>query len=408
MESLFLLGDLQPLKLTSTLLNRLSYLMTVLENAGAHFVEGIFRKTGNLTQQRAVADALLLSDFNCTTFPWHEYSAHELAGALKSIISHLEQPLLTSGLIPFYLQAANGQFAAVWSTYSENLMEAVKEPEDILTFRKKQPEKFKSICVSQLSFVLETPFDILSDIENQNNIKGTPMKQLLSRTRRKLGLWDQNSLEVKDDESPDMAVMKRYTYSKQVNALRILILLLPQMHKSLLQRLFSLLHRVTSQVARNRMSPLALGTVFGPVLVPSVFSETSTVVDGFQSQNSDIQDAITLATRMIELNKELFLLPTRLINDIRDNDSPETPTKHSKAHEKRSESAWCSPYRRSHASRRSSSPINTCIRYAHIGYSTPQMFHDVSNTIAASASPVSTDKINTSDKLIEAKLAGYV
>ncbi|VDO05435.1 unnamed protein product [Rodentolepis nana] len=322
------LGDLQPLKLTPTLLNRLNYLMAVLEDAGAHFVEGIFRKTGNLTQQRAVADALLLSDFNCTTFPWHEYSAHELAGALKSIISHLEQPLLTNGLIPFYLQAAR--------------------------------------------------------------------------------LWNRNSLVVKDDESPNVALMKRYTYSKQVNALRILILLLPQMHKSLLQRLFALLHRVTSQVARNRMSPLALGTVFGPVLVPSVFSETFTVVDGFQNQNSDIQDAITLATRMIELNKELFLLPTRLINDIRDNNLPKTPTRHSKPREKRLESVWCSPYRRGHASRRSSSPINTNIRYAHIGYSTPQQFHDVSNTITTSSSPVSTEKINTCDKSIGAKLAGYV
>ncbi|KAM3175397.1 hypothetical protein ACTXT7_008603 [Hymenolepis weldensis] len=107
MESLFLSDDLQPLKLTSTLLNRLSYLMTVLENSGALCVEGIFRKTGSLTQQRAIADSLLHSDFNCTTFPWHEYSAHELAGALKSIISHLDQPLLTSGLTPFYLQAAS-------------------------------------------------------------------------------------------------------------------------------------------------------------------------------------------------------------------------------------------------------------------------------------------------------------
>ncbi|VDL20852.1 unnamed protein product [Hymenolepis diminuta] len=99
-------GDFQPLKLTSTLQYRLSYLMTVLENSGALGVEGIFRKTGSLTQQRAVVDALLHQDFNCTTFPWHEYSAHELAGALKSMISHLDQPLLTSGLIPFYLQAA--------------------------------------------------------------------------------------------------------------------------------------------------------------------------------------------------------------------------------------------------------------------------------------------------------------
>ncbi|KAM3175398.1 hypothetical protein ACTXT7_008604 [Hymenolepis weldensis] len=200
-----------------------------------------------------------------------------------------------------------------------------------------------------------------------------------------------------------MAVMERYTYSKQVNALRILVLLLPQMHKSLLQRLFTLLHRVTTQVARNRMSPLALGTVFGPVLVPSVFSESLTMVDGFQNKNSEIlkrgcQDAITLATRMIVLNNELFLFPTRLINDIRDNASSKTPTRHSEAREKRSDSAWCSPYRRGYASRRSSSPINTSIRYAHIGYSTPQMFHDVSNTTAINASPVSTDKINTSSK----------
>lgn len=93
------------------------------------------------------------------------------------------------GIVSLPIMSMNGdsQFAAVWSNYSENLMEAVKEPEDILNFRTNRPEKFKSICASQLSFVLETPFNILSDIENQNNIKATPMKQLLSRTRRKFG-----------------------------------------------------------------------------------------------------------------------------------------------------------------------------------------------------------------------------
>ncbi|VDL18729.1 unnamed protein product [Hymenolepis diminuta] len=218
-------------------------------------------------------------------------------------------------------------------------------------------------------------------------------------------MWDQNSMDGKDDKPMNMAVMERYTYSKQVNALRILILLLPQMHKSLLQRLFTLLHRVTTQVERNRMSPLALGTVFGPVLVPSVFYESLTMADGFHDKNSEIlkrgcQDAITLATRMIVLNNELFLFPTRLINDIRDNASSRTRTKHSEVREKRSESAWCSPYRRSYTSRRSSSPINTSIRYAHIGYSTPQTSHNVSNTTAINASPVSTGRMNTSNKSV--------
>lgn len=68
--------------------------------------EGVFRKTGSLTQQRTVTEALLHPAFDCTTFGWTEFSPHELAGALKSVIGHLAQPLLTSTLTPLFLEAA--------------------------------------------------------------------------------------------------------------------------------------------------------------------------------------------------------------------------------------------------------------------------------------------------------------
>ncbi|KAM7540394.1 hypothetical protein Aperf_G00000023093 [Anoplocephala perfoliata] len=325
-------SDLQPLKLTSILLDRLNYLIAVLEGTDALNVEGVFRKTGNLAQQRAVADALLHPDFNCTSFKWREYSAHELAGAFKSIISHLVQPLLTNGLAPFYLQAAR--------------------------------------------------------------------------------LWGRNPIDDKDDQPVNintLPLMERYAYSKQVNALRLLTLLLPQMHHSLLQRLLMLLHRVTTHVARNRMTPLALGTVFGPVFLPSVFSESFSASDNSQNQNPttlkrDCQDAIALTTRMIELNSELFLFPTRLINDIRDNASPGTPGRLSETREKRLEPTGCSPYRRGHASRRSSSPINISFRYAHVGYGTPRMFRDVSNTTAVNTAPTSSGKMSSKNKFVETKL----
>lgn len=85
------------------------------------------------------------------------------------------------------LMNGDSQFAIMWSDYSQNLVEAVREPEDVITFRNRWPEKFRSICVTQLSFVLDTPLDLLSTFENQNNVKNTPMKRLLSCTRRRLG-----------------------------------------------------------------------------------------------------------------------------------------------------------------------------------------------------------------------------
>lgn len=94
------------------------------------------------------------------------------------------------------------------------------------------------------------------------------------------GLWNQVSLEGKDAELPNLGddpVMSQLMYSKQVNALRILTLMLPKLHRSLLKKLLALLHRVTDRVAQNRMSPLALGTVFGPVFVPTVFPESRSV-----------------------------------------------------------------------------------------------------------------------------------
>ncbi|KAL5962045.1 Rho GTPase-activating protein gacII [Taenia solium] len=275
-------GDFQTLPLTPGLLEKLIYLMTMLESTGGFQAEGVFRKTGSLIQQRTVTEALLHPDFNCTAFGWTEFSPHELAGALKSIISHLAQPLLTSTLTPLFLEASR--------------------------------------------------------------------------------LW---GCEEKGKEN--MSPMDLLAYGKQVKSLRLLVQLLPAANRTLLKQLLRLLGLVSEHVMQSRMTSVALGTVFGPVFVPSAFGEA---INGPQCKNSNnfknrYQGAILLATRLIELNKKLFLLPTALLEDIRHNAKGSLRPEAKERQEDR-DTLRCSPYRWGRHLRRSSSPLQTSVRFASL------------------------------------------
>ncbi|KAL5111676.1 Rho GTPase-activating protein gacII [Taenia crassiceps] len=314
-------GDFRSLSLTPGLLERLTYLMSVLENTGGFQAEGVFRKTGSLAQQRTVTEALLHSDFDCTTFGWTEFSPHELAGALKSIISHLAQPLLTSTLTPLFLEAAR--------------------------------------------------------------------------------LWRCEAVNRGGRE--DMSPLDLLAYGKQVKSLRLLVQLLPAANRSLLKQLLRLLGLVSEHVMRSRMTGVALGTVFGPVFVPSVFGEAT---NGPQCKSSNsfkknYQEAISLVTRMIELNDELFLLPTALLEDIRHN-SKELLRPEAKERREDRDALRCSPYRWGRHLRRSSSPLQTSIRFASLSSISTSLaslqtqeaiIRDVSNVI----SPTITSEPSTSN-----------
>ncbi|VDM17337.1 unnamed protein product [Hydatigera taeniaeformis] len=278
-------GDSQSLSLTSGLLEKLIYLMTMLETTGGFQAEGVFRKTGSLAQQRSVTESLLNPDFDCTTFAWTKFSPHELAGALKSIIGHLAQPLLTSTLTPLFIEAIR-----LWGREA-----GTREGRENMS-----------------------PTDLLA-------------------------------------------------YGKQVKSLRLLVQLLPAPNRSLLKHLLRLLGLVSEHVMQNRMTGTALGTVFGPVFVPSVFGE---VINESQCKNSnsfkkDYQEAILLATRLIELNDKLFLLPTALIEDIRHN-SKESLSQEAEERQEDRDTLRCSPYRWGRHLRRSNSPLQTSVRFASL------------------------------------------
>lgn len=70
-----------------------------------------------------------------------------------------------------------------------------------------------------------------------------------------------------------MSPMDLLAYGKQVKSLRLLVQLLPAANRSLLKQLLRLLGLVSEHVMQSRMTGVALGTVFGPVFVPSAFGE---------------------------------------------------------------------------------------------------------------------------------------
>ncbi|KAH9285635.1 WW domain-containing protein [Echinococcus granulosus] len=325
-------GGLQSLPLTPGLLEKLIYLMTMLENTRGFQAEGVFRKTGSLTQQRTVTEALLHPDFDCTTFAWTDFSPHELAGALKSIISHLTQPLLTSALTPLFLEAAR--------------------------------------------------------------------------------LWGCEAGGGGGRE--DMSPMDLLAYGKQVKSLRLLVQLLPAVNRSLLKQLLRLLGLVLEHVMQNRMTGVALGTVFGPIFVPSVFGEAINDPHCKDSNNfkKGCQEAILLATRLIELNDKLFLLPITLLEDIRHN-AKEPLRPEAKKRQEDKDTSRCSPYRWSRRSRRSSSPLQTSVRFASLSsvsasvtsLQTPPppgaVIRDVSSTTPSTAT-------STNNNGVPAKLLNFV
>ncbi|TPP59651.1 hypothetical protein FGIG_07848 [Fasciola gigantica] len=88
------------------LVNNALRLIDRLDNDQDCSAEGIFRKAGHMQRKRQLVDALLQPQFEPETFPWDSYTVHDLATALKSLVTHLPSPLLTNRLIPLFLRVA--------------------------------------------------------------------------------------------------------------------------------------------------------------------------------------------------------------------------------------------------------------------------------------------------------------
>ncbi len=84
------------------------------------------------------------------------------------------------------------------------------------------------------------------------------------------GLWSPAEEAGDSGESP----LDQLARAKQVKSLRLLVQLLPDVNRALLQRLLGFLARVTKHVNETRMTPVALGTIFGPLLVPAVVNNS--------------------------------------------------------------------------------------------------------------------------------------
>ncbi len=85
------------------------------------------------------------------------------------------------------------------------------------------------------------------------------------------GLWTPVEDAGEDrGESP----LDQLARAKQVKSLRLLVQLLPDGNRALLQRLLGFLARVTKHVGETRMTPIALGTIFGPLFVPAVVNNS--------------------------------------------------------------------------------------------------------------------------------------
>lgn len=90
------------------------------------------------------------------------------------------------------------------------------------------------------------------------------------------------------------------------------------------------------------------------------------------------EEAILLATRLIELNDKLFLLPTALLEDIHHNTKGPLGSEAKERQEDR-DTSRCSPYRWGRHLRRSSSPLQTSVRFAS--------FSSISTSVASLQTP---------------------
>ncbi|XP_077295177.1 rho GTPase activating protein at 54D isoform X2 [Arctopsyche grandis] len=97
--------------------------------------------------------------------------------------------------------------------------------------------------------------------------------------------------------------------SRLIDALRLLLLLLPALDRRLAQRLLMLLHQTTLHESSNRMSPSALSTMFSPhVMCPRRLSP--------EALHTDSQSFSPILSFMIERAPVLFTTPPQLAADI--------------------------------------------------------------------------------------------
>uniref|UniRef100_A0A0X3P0T6 Rho-GAP domain-containing protein n=2 Tax=Schistocephalus solidus TaxID=70667 RepID=A0A0X3P0T6_SCHSO len=130
-------------------------------------------------------------------------------------------------------------------------------------------------------------------------------------------------------ENPDSS-LEQLAFGKQLKSFRLLAQLLPDSNRQVLKCLLHLLRQVIENEKCTRMTASALGTIFGPVFSPCMFDPSKSSVPPSATETvcrERCQDAIQLATRLIELNDEIFLLPTSLVEDIYKNLNLEDPVK---------------------------------------------------------------------------------
>ncbi|VDN35220.1 unnamed protein product [Dibothriocephalus latus] len=125
--------------------------------------------------------------------------------------------------------------------------------------------------------------------------------------------------------------LDQLAFGKQLKSFRLLTQLLPDSNRQVLKDLLHILRQVFENEKCTRMTASALGTIFGPVFSPGMFdpSKSSSLAPTTAETacRERCQDAIQLATRLIEINDDLFPLPTSLVEDIYKNLNAEDPAK---------------------------------------------------------------------------------
>lgn len=337
------------------------------------------------------------------------------------------------------LQATSDITAALCSDYAGRLLRATPENAEIRELRAQSADKFRALCLVQLSFLIDVPLDLFHDAgeDGRNSSAPSTLKRIFFRNRispegisspvltaelatrlqhlicelasnggsmsegifRKTGnllrrrkvcefllhsdanpgafdwrsfsphelagalkvciaqltppllteklmplffqtkdLWSSapKTMEVCGDENqfpraenPDSS-LEQLAFGKQLKSFRLLAQLLPDSNRQVLKCLLHLLRQVIENEKCTRMTASALGTIFGPVFSPCMFDPSKSSVPPSATETvcrERCQDAIQLATRLIELNDEIFLLPTSLVEDIYKNLNLEDPVK---------------------------------------------------------------------------------
>lgn len=86
-------SDLSTSVITSDMVTQFKFLIKYLENDFNVAQEGIFRKSGLVSRQNSLKESVLHE--NHSTIDLSNYTAHDCASVLKSMLSELSEPLFT-------------------------------------------------------------------------------------------------------------------------------------------------------------------------------------------------------------------------------------------------------------------------------------------------------------------------